>query len=177
MGKRIIVEGPDGAGKTTLIQAITDRYGGRVKAVPGFKNQNWTTDYVKWLNEYLNDPSPVVPVHDRFFYSELVYSEALRSGKTELTKDQIRAVKEKLREEAFLIYCILDYDKLMEMVVLNDQAPGVIENMRKIFMTYRELMGEEAARYYIHDRYFAYNWTYGRNKGLFAMLDRYMLDL
>ena len=174
MAKRIIVEGPDGSGKSTLIKSIVDRYGGAVKPVAGFKNQHYHADYPTWLAEQLNDIGPVVPVHDRFFYSELVYSKALRGSKTDLSKEVINSVKAMLRSSAFLIYCTLTYEKLVEEVTKTQQMEGVIENMRRIYMEYREVMGDEAARYYIHHRYFAYDWTYGRNTALFKLLDDYM---
>lgn len=174
MERRIIVEGPDGAGKTTLIKEIVERYGGRVEPIAGFKNQGYWTDYDQWLDYHLAQENPPVSVHDRFFYSELVYAKALRGGKLALTPQRVANVKAHLRDHAFLIYCWLDYSMLVEQASKEEQMEGVIENLRAIYKGYSDLMGEEAGRYYVHSRYIAYNWTYTFQKNLWLKLDKYM---
>lgn len=78
----IVVEGPDGAGKTSLIDEMKDRFKHRLRSpVLGYSRQELSKrDIVGRSYRALRiemDCDAESLIHDRLFFSELVYSKAL----------------------------------------------------------------------------------------------------
>ena len=159
MSNRIIVEGPDGGGKSTLIQELIKTFPDELHLVEGFNHSNYT-EYYGWLMDqlYPEVDTVTVPVHNRFFYSELVYGKVLRNGEVRIPSAMIQGLRSQLREEAFLIYCTLPYEELLRSAMREEQMEGVVENLRKLHKEYDELMGQELPRYWGSGRCVSYNY-------------------
>src|SRR5690349_6611976 len=98
--RRVVVEGMDGSGKTTLIERLTRQFH-YLSMVPGGRRPNITE---WWQDQLKPNETEYVPIHDRFFYSELVYGKVLR-GRIEGSMDLLSSVDKHLRTYCLLIYC------------------------------------------------------------------------
>lgn len=174
---RILIDGMDGSGKTTLTQNLVDLLGEQAHPVPGYnrdpdprksKLQTW------WMERLAENPVGKVVIHDRFFYPEFVYGLILR-GRLDMsatTRDYVRGF---LRDNAFLIYCrppaqIIDRDSRV-----NDQMEGVHERSKDLLIAYDKLMIEEAP--YYHERFMRYDWTeHGSIHQLMKRITRYIYE-
>ncbi len=76
MGKIIILEGPDGGGKTTLAKALIDKgYRYRHEGPPPL-GRSLTDHYLRILNETIESPFDFV--HDRLWLGERIYGPVAR---------------------------------------------------------------------------------------------------
>lgn len=104
----IILEGPDGSGKTTLANKLTEDLGVtryHVGHVPG-------KQFLRYLNIALDGPKHVV--FDRFHISEMVYSTLFRESPS-LSIHQFFALEEVLTDmDARLIHCTATNGTLVE---------------------------------------------------------------
>jgi thymidylate kinase len=151
--KRIIVEGMDGSGKTTLIQALIDRIPGlevvRNEKGPEQNFNNW------WYYQLARRTPWRTPIHDRFFYSELVYGPVLR-GSVSARGDVIQQVQSILRTSALLIYARPDENQLRQGLSTNPQMEGVSDRFTQLLKLYDLTMDEEAD--WFGDRFVWYVW-------------------
>ena len=155
MDKRIIVEGPDGSGKSTLIELLLKIFPNQLHLVEGFKHSKYD-DYYEWFTDVVSSLSTeTIPVHNRLFYSELVYGKVLR-GKIDVP--HVEEWKTAFRQDAFLIYCTLPYEELVRSATENPQMEGVMQNLRAIQNEYERIMGEELPRYWGAGRCVSYNY-------------------
>lgn len=149
MEKLVVVEGPDGAGKTTLSFELLKEFESleyhRNHLGPEQKLDSW------WI-EILNDPCRHVIV-DRFFYSELVYGPILRG---EIAYPSVvPQVWAGLRDQAFVIYVRPSTLSIYEGIGANVQLEGVEKNLTRIIHSYDDLMTKEAP--HLESRFFQYN--------------------
>ncbi len=167
--KRIIVEGVDGSGKTTLIGYLRDQFHNLelIRNDLGPKQ-----DFIVWWPEQLErEKSAVVPIHDRFFYSELVYGPVLR-GKLAVPWEMVTNISWFLRASAFLIYARPPIDSIRKASKVNEQMEGVHDNLLKLLELYDQLMLAEMAWY--QSRFICWDWTKGNPKEVEAAVERYL---
>jgi hypothetical protein len=172
--KRIIVEGPDGSGKSTLILALFKAFPGQLEMREGFKHSD-APNYLDWIIKELfptEDPTKV-PIHNRLFYSELVYGPIIR-GELAVTPNQSSALKSFLRHEAFLIYCNLPYADLVKSATELPQMEGVMDNLRTIYHGYDDLMATEMPYYWPQGRCTSYNFSRDTTKNVIQMVGDYL---
>jgi thymidylate kinase len=142
----VIVEGPDGSGKTTLIRRLREgsqRYFVTV-SFSGPPKRVWQIQSVlHWIEQSIYLDVPIIC--DRFpLISESIYGPILR-GKNLLdeTEDSnLRAATEIIRRVTKIIYCRPPIPIIRENVV-HSTIPhllGVLENLNKIVEQYDELM-------------------------------------
>ena len=115
----MVVEGADGAGKTTLIRALRDYFGWPVVHVvqPNIPN-------VVQMHKLIQ-AGPVI--FDRFHWSPQVYGEVLRDG-PELSPVLYKGLESHLYREAYsVIYCQTDIDVMLEN---NKKAPQLWEEVK-----------------------------------------------
>lgn len=151
---RIIVEGMDGAGKTTLIEKL-------VEHIPNLVVVRNTLDdkqnFEKWWPQEVDrEKSGLVPVHDRFFFSEIVYGPVLR-GKINAPQTLVDNIAWFLRTTAFLIYVRPHSDLVRKGVNELDHMVGVKENFDALLDLYDNVMAVEKS--WFHERFFHYDWN------------------
>lgn len=151
--KRIIIEGMDGSGKTHLIDYL-------MMHVPNLEvivnEKGPEQDFNHWWPDQLDRPVDIlVPLHDRFFYSELVYGPLLR-GHINAQPVLVQNGLWFLRSTALLIYCRPDSEKLREGVQVEQQMEGVTDKFNELLKLYDELMDAEKRWY--GPRFIHYVW-------------------
>lgn len=138
-----MIEGMDGAGKSYLIDHLQQQFPGRFDLIVNElgPNQNFNEWWPKQLErEY----SPIVPLHDRFFYSELVYGPILR-GYIDALPGVISNVLWFLRTTALLIYVRPAAAIIRERIFANPQMDGVHDHFQQLLELYdHTMMGERS---------------------------------
>lgn len=99
----IIIEGPNGVGKTTLCNTLLKEYNLKYIKLPIPKNGVY--DYIKWSIQLNNC------LIDRFHLGEYVYPILMKDGRIPLTIWQQHLVEYILKlKNTILIYCNTDYN-------------------------------------------------------------------
>lgn len=149
---RIIVEGMDGSGKSTLIASLADEYQ-FLKIITRPQGRSFDD----WWPEELDRPkSGIVPIYDRFFYSELVYGPILR-GKINANMELVNNAAWFLRSTGLLIYVRPHSDVIRSCVQNNPQMEGVVPHFEQLLEAYDSLMAAEMQWY--GDRFYHYDWN------------------
>jgi len=152
--KRVIVEGPDGGGKTRLIYDLLSQVP-ELRPTLSFKKQDYFSQFVPWLLHELSIEHDGVPLYDRLFYSELVYGRIIRN-RVDMPELFIADMKWQLPIDALLIYARPDMDTLLKGARVEDQMEGVSEKYSELVAAYDILMLEQSTRY--NERFYRYNW-------------------
>lgn len=140
----IIVEGPDGAGKSTLVKHLASTFGLQVgkrstedrdKLYEAVRYDTYTA-----LGTSVIGAGPI-RVWDRFFFSELIYS--VSTGRTcrfgQADTSFIGHVMEALRCPIFL--CLPPIEAVLHnMAAEKHQMPGVRENIQDIWYRYSMML-------------------------------------
>lgn len=168
--KRIIVEGMDSTGKTTLINELVSRYH-NLEVIVNEKGPDQNFNY--WLPAILWDrePTSLTPIHDRFFYSELVYGKVLR-GRTNIVHVLRDAILTELREKALLVYARPPIEVIRRTLSNNQQMDGVHDHWEDLLVEYDRLM--EMEREYYRDRYLVHDWYLGWMPDTINKIGRYL---
>ncbi len=139
----VIIEGPDGAGKSTLVERITKEFGIEVgqRATPDRDKLYTVTrqDTYTALSEAVRGDGPM-KVWDRLYYSELVYADVVgRKTEFSLTEQAfVQAVIEAL--ECPVILCLPPFDVVAENERGTHQMAGVHDNLPRIYDDYVTLL-------------------------------------
>lgn len=137
----IIIEGADGAGKTTLIHRLMEETGlplhERHCTSEGGPKDNlyeWAKqDVTTWHEQPMS-------IYDRHpLISEYIYGGLLRGGVDEdfLTVEAQELI-ERMNREALVIFCIPPYEVLAQNTKVNEQMPGVKQNLENLYWAYRD---------------------------------------
>lgn len=150
---RVIVEGMDGSGKTVLVNHLT-RCFPELERIVNEKGPD--QDFSIWWPEILDkEQDGSTPIHDRFFYSELVYGPIIR-GHINAEPNLITNVLWFLRAGSLLIYARPHTDYLKKGIEANKQMEGVTEKTQQLLELYDQLMAAEKDWY--KNRFFHYVW-------------------
>ena len=169
--KRIIVEGVDGSGKTTLIDKLRSEFHFLTVVV---NEKQADQDFENWWPKILEtDHGDRVPIHDRFYYSELVYGPIIRGNSLGSPALHVR-VRNQLRREAFLIYARPSLDAIIKGAEVNPQMDGVKVYLEELTNSYDAIM--RAQQHYYDGRFYQYDWRYKSDyPALVDKLERYLL--
>ena len=109
----IIVEGPDGAGKTTLVRQLTHDVG--LQAATAVENRDRDLRKNPRERAYAGLAQAVgggtVVVHDRFFWSELIYGKVLRGESQFSVVEQFRMMNLLKGMRCPIFFCLPPYEK------------------------------------------------------------------
>lgn len=151
----IILEGPDGAGKTTLASTLTEHFdlkmGERGTADRARLFEVTVPDTYRALTGAIEGRAPA-RVWDRLFYSEFVYApivdrpcEFNDSMRSHICR-QIEALT------CPVIVCLPPVETVIENAAKDEQMDGVIENLRSIYHAYQDLLvGTFPGHTYVYD--------------------------
>jgi predicted HAD superfamily Cof-like phosphohydrolase/nicotinamide riboside kinase len=132
----IVLEGPDGTGKTTLGEKLAKEYNGHYMHLTWSKeiNERMSSYVLDNLYEAIQRSKNQLVIIDRLHISEVVYAEVFRTGST-LGGQFVSAVTEKLDEVgATTVFCVSDslreyvkrYEKLLtEREEMYTSVPGM----------------------------------------------------
>lgn len=168
MQKRIIIEGMDSTGKSTLIERLQYEFH---TLKPMVNTLGPEQDFDRWWPEVLDRTTRLTPIHDRFFYSELVYGFNLR-GYVKATAAIQNQVVTRLRDEALLIYARPSNEAIMRTINNKPQMEGVTDKSQRLLTAYDELMWRE--QIYYGRRFAFYDWEKGSGAAI-ALVERYLL--
>lgn len=167
--KRIIVEGMDSTGKSTLIGQLLNEFH---QLHPVVNELGPDQDFdLWWQNEVDTNRDPFVALHDRFFYSELVYGYHLRGYIKATASTQIN-ISKALRKDALLIFARPSTENIIRTINNKPQMEGVTDRTYRLIQAYDDLMWEEQ-RHYGH-RFIYYDWKRGFGGGT-ETVERYLL--
>lgn len=133
----IICEGPDNAGKTTLLKRLSGEFYLPIIKSPGPMEEK---EIFKWCINQMYHPDSDFIFYDRFAaISDCIYGPLIRGGSPFIEKEEGKAIQNLLKYKAVIIYC-----RPPEENILNFQKPemdGVIDNAHKMINDYDELTG------------------------------------
>lgn len=135
----IIVEGPDGAGKTTLVKQISERFelavGRRGVADRKLLYTVTVPDTFRALQEAVSgEEQPLV--WDRLFFSEFVYYP-LTNRKCEFNEAQRQHIMEVLCAlRSPIILCLPPAKTVYANAGKAEQMDGVMDNLSRIYLAY-----------------------------------------
>lgn len=152
----VIVEGPDGSGKSTLVRKIRELpLPQQFWCLSSARRYRTTDDVARFLAWIKLRPDLVRLVFDRFpIISEWIYGPILRNSYFDIPKSRyifldpheaaLHMAKALLRldPDPLVIYCCPPFQVLIEKVKQEPQMDGVIENIRIIYDRYKLLMDE-----------------------------------
>jgi len=169
--KRVIIEGVDGSGKTTLIEKLRREFHFLTPVVNTLRSEQ---DFEKWWPEVLStDYGDRVPIHDRFYYSELVYGPILRGNSIGSKALHLR-VRNQLRREAFLVHARPTLGSITQEAQVSDQMEGVLDHLPELLNGYDSIMKMQPI--YYGNRFLTYDWHYKSDYlTLVDRLERYLL--
>jgi len=134
----IIVEGPDGAGKSTLVSELSGLYGLQVFTKNGPAPRDLLRGRVYSAVGNAVEGRKPVRIYDRLFFSELIYAPILRSNEPPAFH---------VREERYLldvlaamkcpvIFCLPSLEQVRHNVLKSEHLEGVKENIHHIYNRY-----------------------------------------
>jgi len=141
----VVVEGPDGAGKTTLIQRILDampiklhdRFSTSVGGPMDSLAQRVSDDISTLFNPdppYLYDRHPII--------SEPIYGPVIRGKVPESFRSfsWTLARRGEVAHNCLVVLCLPSLGLVRDNVARNDQMPGVVEHIDEIWSRYNAMM-------------------------------------
>lgn len=149
----IIVEGPDGAGKSTLCDMLLDggiitklvQSPGRTRGKVPLLEQT-----LRYMRLYRKDHNTAV---DRFMWSELVYGPILRDKCKFSNSNYMAALQELMYTGCIIIFCLPGIENLK---FKSDENSQVIVNADRIYHSYEAHFARVSNTY---AKALKYNWT------------------
>lgn len=134
----IIVEGPDGSGKTTLVRQLAERY----DLLPVKRIMGTDVTAYQWMIDELQTwvPGEPVKIYDRFpLIGERIHGPILRGGMEQAFREReaMRLLLLRVALDGLIIYCRPPLGHILGNTV--DEPPEIVENLRRIVDSYNRL--------------------------------------
>lgn len=140
----IIVDGPDGAGKTTLCHKLVQD-----GTVAGYLESPSRTkgklSFAEQTNRYLFSYIDRNLVVDRYLFSEMVYGPVMRGHCVFRNKDFFEILSTLIEHRNPIIFCLPESVKHLNLRL--EQMPGVVEKIPEIFLRYQNYYSLVARMY------------------------------
>jgi hypothetical protein len=139
----LIVEGPDGAGKTTLVRELSREFnlkihpkGERVDGPDGPPKQDERERVWRAIGDMVMGNKPI-EIYDRLFFSELAYAPSWR-GSIRLTEEEIRLVHNTLAIYGVpVIFCLPSLEQCRDNVEHSENThPKVLPTLAEVHGRY-----------------------------------------
>lgn len=172
----IIVEGPDGAGKTVLIGQISKHYPQLAVASDELRRDELHKKNVRGrtyraFSEELRSTRPLI--HDRLFFSELVYGPILRGSCEFSTYEQELVINLLLALNVPIIMCLPPLAAVKHNIEQDpDHINGVAENLERIYASYTYVTVRLMNTPFLNT--VRYDYTESDPSGLWVTLDDYL---
>lgn len=140
----IIVEGPDGAGKSTLVKEIIEIFPFLAEGERGVSDRDklWEVtrpDTYRALAECLTTQSP--HIWDRLFWSEFAYWEVTGRPSPQFTPDDRAVIPHVIKAlRAPVIFCMPPYEEVLRNVEQSKQMEGVAARIEDIYRCYEGML-------------------------------------
>lgn len=149
----VIIEGPDGSGKSTLIQHIQETFGDAVELSP----------HSRMTKDQRNDPrfrDPIevkervysaiahrgpltgqgpLQVHDRLFFSALVYDQVFDRTPTFGWNEQVHVCRLLTAISPPIVFCLPPLASITDQIYGANEMEGVTDNITRIYKAYDAL--------------------------------------
>lgn len=146
----IIVEGPDGGGKTTIVKVLTEWTGFPVMPRVVSKDTEAMTDLKKWVEED-NDRGTSLAIYDRHrLISEPIYSPILREEQTPGFTDWVWMAEQlgRLhRRMPLMVFCLPPLETVLENTLDDPDNIAVAHKMQAIYAAYVHRAAMEKSRW------------------------------
>ena len=142
----IILEGPDGGGKTTLLKQLTSATGLPAHERASHSTKGPRTDLYEWTTQdMLSWHEQPLAIYDRHpLTSEHIYGPTVRGSVRpgfEMTNPAIAYMRRYMRRHALVVICLPSLDTVRENVAGEiGQMDGVLENIEHIWECYRMML-------------------------------------
>lgn len=139
----IILEGPDGAGKTTLISKLLSTVEGvKQHARAASSTGGPVDDIFEWaVEDVASWRTQPFSIYDRHpFISELIYGPTVRDYLDPKFRSPMSyQLREEFYDRALVVICLPDKEIARGNLGVNDQMSGVVENFDSIWHQYNNL--------------------------------------
>lgn len=140
----IVVEGPDGAGKSTLVQKMIEAFGLEEFPTSEGDRDNMYKHTISrgyiGLEEMVSPSGNKTLVFDRWYFSELVYGPLWRDGYCAFTPTQQKHFDQVIRAvQPPIIFCLPELSTVKKNVEASHQLDKVSETIEKIYWKYYRL--------------------------------------
>jgi hypothetical protein len=142
----IILEGPDGGGKTTLLKQLTSATGLPAHERASHSTKGPRTDLYEWTTQdMLSWHEQPLAIYDRHpLTSEHIYGPTVRGDVRpgfEMSNRELAYMRRHLRRNALVIICLPPLETVRENVAGEiGQMDGVLENIDHIYECYRMML-------------------------------------
>lgn len=131
----IILEGPDGAGKSTLARNLSAMLGADI--VHFGKDSETFSLATEYISIILSSQHRNLII-DRLWISEIIYSKIMRGGNCRLSEKEIKVISYAFHEmDGRLVYCLPDYHTCLGNYTKNIENE-YIDNQTKFTRVYLE---------------------------------------
>ena len=163
----IILEGPDGAGKSTLAERILNHREGEIESRPDLSFPDRSPDALsKTVKERtyeainyeigrMSSGQGNPRLYDRLFFSELVYSRVFGRD-CQFTPNQSRYITSMIGLNAMVIWCFPPAQLMVDNINRTPQHEGIVTRLQSIVYGYSEMIRLTPARWR-----FVYNYADG----------------
>lgn len=132
---KVILEGCDGTGKSTLAKKLAEKYHCDILAMTAWG----TRDVKKYFDRYANDDI----ISDRCFISEVVYSKALNK-QSKVSDEDFKLLMEYVKAQGFKIIVLNQTASVLKerLKARGDESEEILNNVVKIQAEYMFLANE-----------------------------------
>lgn len=158
----IIVEGPDGAGKTTLIQTLVEATGLPVAPRVVSKDTEAMTDLVKWTEENVAKGFQATIFDRHRLFSEPIYGPVLRSTLTPEFSDPewfYAQLSQLYDSDPFIIYCLPPFHTVLSNVLGSEDNKVFHGDLQAIQAIWGGYLNKAVTESTFRTRTFMYDYT------------------